>query len=405
MNWPTLFLVKLAILALGITVPGLCLLIFRTRRREIVAGLVALLLSIFLAEGFLRLFYPQIMEHDQMFEYDPYLGWRFIPNQSGSIVYSGEARHYIKTNSWGFRDNSPPLETDNIKKILVLGDSFVTNVAVRDNEVFTQFMERQLKNTAVLNFGVNGYGQVQEYLLLQQWLDKVNPQLVIVVIYIRNDFQDNIGADWLYPRPFASWDGQDTTLKINPPSLPPPNRSLQPFWKFYKGSHVNHLLDKGLSLLANKVSQSNQGEYRPSLYTPPELYLCRSQLSEETKLMYRTMEELLLMIAHYVDKRGIRLVFAIAPSVVQVEDDLWSSTLRTSGEKAEYYLRSLPNDKLIQFANKNNLLMIDLLPMLISETKRGKTLYNRKEQHWNSDGNRVVAHALTAYLKTRSLIE
>jgi hypothetical protein len=117
------------------------------------------------------------------------------------------------------------------------------------------------------------------------------------------------------------------------------------------------------------------------------------------------MEELLLMIAHYVDKRGIRLVFAIAPSAVQVEDDLWSSTLRTSGEKAENYLRSLPNDKLIQFANKNNLLMIDLLPTLISETKTGKTLYNRKEQHWTSDGNRVVAHALTAYLKTRSLIE
>jgi hypothetical protein len=59
----------------------------------------------------------------------------------------------------------------------------------------------------------------------------------------------------------------------------------------------------------------------------------------------------------------------------------------------------------MQFAEKNNLLMIDLLPILQSEAKKGKTLYNRRDQHWNSDGNRVVAGSLLGYLKTKSLIE
>lgn len=182
-----------------------------------------------------------------MFDYDPDLGWRFMPNHSGSIVYSGEARHYITTNAWGFRDNPPP--AGHIRRILVLGDSFVINVSVRDNEVFTEVMERALKGTAVLNFGVNGYGQVQEYLLLQQWLDKVNPHLVILLIYIRNDFQDNMGAEWLYPRPFASWDGQHASLKIHPSPPAPAIRASQSFWQLYKRFHAYHLVDQELGRL------------------------------------------------------------------------------------------------------------------------------------------------------------
>ena len=393
------FVVKLIILALGIVLPCLCLVIFRHRRREIVAVLIGLLLSISAAEAFVRRFYPQIMEeHDKMFQYDPHLGWKFIPNSTALIVYPGEARHYIRTNAWGFRDNPPPLNGDKKRKILVLGDSFVSNIAVGDNEVFTDIMGRQLKNTAVLNFGVNGYGEVQEYLLLQQWLSRVNPELVIVVIYIRNDFEDNVGSDWLYPRPFVSWDGQGRTLKINPPPALS-SGGIQPFWQFYQGSHLYRLVNLRLHVLFEKVLGLNRGKYKPSFYTPPELYLCRSPMSDETKLMYSTMEELLLMISRYIGKQGIPVVFVLAPSLVQVEDGLWSSMLREYGEKAENYVRSLPNDQLIRFANRNDLLMLDLLPTLISEARNGKRLYNRREQHWNSYGNRVVADALTRYLE------
>ncbi len=66
------------------------------------------------------------------------------------------------------------------------------------------------------------------------------------------------------------------------------------------------------------------------------------------------MEKLLLRIAGYADERGVPLVFAIAPSIVQVEDKLWSSTLLSSSKKKENYNRTLPNNKLMQFAKKNN---------------------------------------------------
>ncbi len=401
-------LVKITILTLGIGVISLSFLLFRNKRKEIALGLFSFVFAIIIAEVFVRLVYPQIMEHDKMFEYDPYLGWKYMSNKKGAIVYPGEAHHYIETNSIGFRDDPPPPDQDKIRKILVLGDSFVSNISVKDSEVFTEVLEQSLENTAVLNFGVNGYGPVQEYLLLQEWHRKMNPDLIVLMIYIRNDFNDNMGNYWGdVPRPFATWSEEDQALKINTPPQPTPAKEAtpEPSWKFYRKFHLYHFLNNRILCFITKFSKTDKSEHQPSLYTPPELYLCRSQPSENTKLMYRTMEELMLKIAGYADEIETSLVFVIAPTIVQIEDELWSSTLLNFDEKQEDYIRTLPNDKLMQFAEKNNLLMIDLLPILQSETKKGNALYNRIEQHWNSNGNHVVARFLLGYLKNKSLIE
>ena len=78
-----------------------------------------------------------------MFECDTDLGWKFISNKAGYIIYPGEAHHYIEINSIGFRDDPLPPDHDNYRKILVLGDSFVSNISVEDNEVFTEVLENR----------------------------------------------------------------------------------------------------------------------------------------------------------------------------------------------------------------------------------------------------------------------
>ena len=138
-------IIKVSILALCIVLPMLSLSLFRNKRKEIVLVLFSFAFSVFVVEVFLRQFYPLNMEHDQMFEYDPDLGWRFVSNKRGAIVYADEARHWIKTNSLGFRDNSPPENNDSNKKIMVIGDSFVSNIAVKDSEVFTEVMSASSK--------------------------------------------------------------------------------------------------------------------------------------------------------------------------------------------------------------------------------------------------------------------
>ncbi len=399
--------IAIAVLAIGITVTVLSFYFFRNKRKEIALAIFSLFFFVLIAELFFRLFVPQLKENMAMFKYDPVLGWTFIPNKRGSIVYLGEVGRYIETNSLGFRDNALPSDTAGMRKILVLGDSFVSNIGVSDDDVFTEVMEQQLKNTLVLNFGVNGYGQVQEYLLEKEWLDKLNPDLVVLVIYLRNDFQDNIGTEYVYPRPIASWSDEDSLRILPPPAFTAKDTPHTSFWHSLEHLHIYALFERivrGVELRLRVGMEKHSLEHNPSAYTPPELFLCRKQQSENARLMDRTMEELLLRIARFADKRKTPLVFALAPSVFQVDDELWSSLLKEYRAKSEDYSSSLPNEKLMKFAEQNDLLMIDLLPLLRAEREKENILYNHHEQHWNSDGNRFVAHALLDYLNARSLI-
>jgi hypothetical protein len=63
----------------------------------------------------------------------------------------------------------------------------------------------------------------------------------------------------------------------------------------------------------------------------------------------------------------------------------------------------MPHDRLMAFAANHRLRMVDLLPTLMSANRGGKTLYHRREQHWNREGNRVVAEVLAEYLRAEGL--
>jgi len=402
MQWHRILsFVLLAGLAFCGVAVSVCFWRFRDRRKELALGVTSALVTLVVAELLLRVFAPQIMEHDNLFVYDATLGWKFAANREGLILYPGEARHRIRINSLGFRGPIPPMDA-NVRRILVLGDSFVTNISVADDEVFTEVMGRELGGTAVLNFGVNGYGPVQEYLLLREWFPKVRPDVVVMVIYIRNDFEDNVRGDWLYPRPVATWNGPESGLQIHPP--PPPQSRADPYWEAYRRLHLFHLLDRGVANVADHLSRWT-GLYQPSRVTPPELYLCRLATSPDTEVMYRTMEEVLRMMARYVRDRGVPLVLVVAPSMVQVQDELWSYMLREYAERPEAYRRSLPNERLRRFADHNDLPLLDLLPILAPAARSGKVLYNQSEEHWTSEGNRLVANALVEYLRSRSLVD
>ena len=157
-------------------------------------------------------------------------------------------------------------------------------------------------------------------------------------------------------------------------------------------------------MLIDRYTRDGASKYETSLYTPPELYLCRRELSERTELMYRTTEALLLRLAQYAEERDAPMVFVVAPSLVQVDEDLWFSTLADYGENPADYSRSLPNSRLMRFAEENDLLMLDLLPILESELKQGRQSYNPEQEHWNSQGNRIVAGALLQYLESRGMV-
>jgi hypothetical protein len=389
---PSTLLVKSLIALLGTGIIIFAFLIFKKKRKEIALLAVSIGIALIVCEFLVRIFLPQTNNRNKMFEYSPTLGWKFISNAKGEVSYPGGIRT-LETNSMGFRDHTPLSHTN--KKLLVLGDSFVSNISVNDDQVFTEIMEDQLKNFDVLNFGVDGYGQVQEYLLLDQVIKTIKPDVVILIVYVQNDFTDNVGHYWPYLRPYASLEGKDSTLVIHPLLKNQADKNPTDSRNIFSKSHLNTLITRGLNKLFRKTTHSDI----------PEFYLCQYPNSERQDLMFRIMGKLLLKIANLGKENDVPLVFALAPSIVQIEDELWASFLKASQTNQRKFVRSLPNDRLMEFAKRNNLLMLDLLPRLLQEKTTNVKLYSSTDLHWTKEGNRIAADALIDYLKSKSLIE
>lgn len=374
----------------------------------------SLLLVFVCLEVALLLWSPQRSDSGGMFIAHPELGWTFAPGRRGEIVTPGEAAHSIRTNDHGFRDDPFDPKDASTRRIIVLGDSFVSNISVEKEAVFTEVLEQSLAGVEVLNLGVNGYGQVQELLLLERVLGELSPDLVLVNLYVRNDFDDNTGRWWSprLSRPTAAIE-PGGAVTIEPPRRRRGERDVAvPAQKsLLDGFHSYHYLRARLAFLearlrptaarelaAPEPEASARAARRRSRFAAPELTLCAVEPDAETEQRYRTAELLLLELASRARDAGVPLILSLSPSMVQVIPELWQKLSDRATEQGLQLDRELPNRRIHSFAVRHHIPVLDLLPPLREAQMRGESIYNRLEQHWTAAGNRVVADALRGFL-------
>jgi hypothetical protein len=79
-------------------------------------------------------------------------------------------------------------------RIAIFGDSMTEGVQVNLDETFTQQLEMRLRRRGfrveVLNFGVNGYSPLQEYLLYLHAGRIYQPDLILQAVFLDNDVAD-----------------------------------------------------------------------------------------------------------------------------------------------------------------------------------------------------------------------
>jgi lysophospholipase L1-like esterase len=151
-------------------------------------------------EIILRRKYPELLiGKDSLFgifdSFDPRIGrWH---KRNFSHAYAGRI---VTINKRGLRDKELPYENrENKYRIIVLGDSVSWGLGVNDGETFSDFMERGLIKTDVINMGVNGFSTGEELLLLKYEGLRYKPNIVILFFYIDNDVCDNFHSEsWDY---------------------------------------------------------------------------------------------------------------------------------------------------------------------------------------------------------------
>jgi hypothetical protein len=122
-----------------------------------------------------------------VFAHDDALGWFPIPNSVQD--YTGARTVSVRHNSLGLRD----IELENSPKptIAFVGDSFVWGYDSEEDERFTNMLRSRTQAYRIVNAGVTAYGTDQAYLLLRRIWNRINPDIVILIVCVDNDHIEN----------------------------------------------------------------------------------------------------------------------------------------------------------------------------------------------------------------------
>ena len=100
----------------------------------------------------------------------------------------------LRTNNLGFRDDrdTVPPKGDGEFRAIVLGDSFSLSGGVPYDKIYSSLLEQRIAerypDTDVINLAVGGYNPVQYQAVLEEVGLALRPDLIIVGLFPRNDF-------------------------------------------------------------------------------------------------------------------------------------------------------------------------------------------------------------------------
>ncbi len=176
--------------------------------------LIPVVLTLLLAEGVLRIFFPLYFpDNYRHYQYDPTAGYRLK-----SSLNSFQAKDYqeeIITNKYGtlnFQQDFSGYKTI----IFALGDSFTEGIGVPADASFPFQLDLLLNirnghyymDYGVVNLGVSGYGTQQEIVRLKEYEKKIGIPHYVLFLVCNNDAQDN--------REFLAGDIHKKLLEGNP---------------------------------------------------------------------------------------------------------------------------------------------------------------------------------------------
>lgn len=132
-------------------------------------------------------------------QYGEYSLRRNIPNAE-YFHKSYDGQWDFKINAQGFRNghNIPYEKKGGGTRILLLGDSFTIGYEVSVEQTFGAILERILREKGyaveVLNAGVSGFSNAEEWIYFREEGLKFHPD-VVIVSFFKNDLEDNVRTD------------------------------------------------------------------------------------------------------------------------------------------------------------------------------------------------------------------
>lgn len=364
----------------------------------------------------------RLTEADKDLRYEHELGYQYRPNLDVTLK-TPEWTYQLKTDTHGFSNTDEALYQK--ADLVVLGDSFAQGTGVAGDENWVQRL-RSEKGLRVLNLGHGSYDAYHYPIVYRRFASRTKAPITLLCFFGLNDMRPDFYqyAQWAKQNPSATFlDYQKELIRRKPDELiDPPYRLLH--------QKVDFLLRKSYALtwvfaqLRMWRERLRHSENRP---VSPDaiLVLGGKELSlpffSSERMPYRDwMErhheevEYSLQAVRQVDQQakntGSRLVLLYFPSLQEVywplaSEDMWKRWESFFAIDSRIVIDSLsdPSKRLRQFCEKQDIVFLDLTPVLKEKALQGEPLYFPHDGHWTPKGHEVVAQAIGLFLKEASL--
>jgi hypothetical protein len=147
-----------------------------------------------------------------------------VPDYHSSKPIKGYGEIIYSTKKYGFRSFGE-INTGK-KKIFMIGDSFTQGSTVSDGNTYYDSLKKNNDNIEIFAYGCGGYGSLQEYMILDKYVDIINPDLILWQFspndFVNNDYElESLSfknnnhmvrpyyrkgkIEWLYPKQNHDW--------------------------------------------------------------------------------------------------------------------------------------------------------------------------------------------------------
>lgn len=371
----------------------------------IVAGLVfSILLLLCLGEVTLRFLalFSTSYRSSPFRRYDPVLGIAEIPDKK-VIHERGCFKGEININRWAMRDRERELQkSPGVFRIALLGDSLVEGPQVKANDVMNIRMEQLLqqkgRNVEVLNFGVEGIGTTQEYLMYREQVRQFHPDLIILA-FVANDVMNN--SSTLQPKCYGIHTWYCPYYNLSPTG----DLVLQPVQTRYFNTLRSYLEEHSLLTYYFERSWARFVNYTPNtwdgIYLAWQVY--SDQPTPEWDRAWLVTEKVFERLKSDVQQDGSKLVI-LAPPQLYETDLNWSAWFpKEEGKIPATFNAHVYNQRLSEVAGQSHVPLEFLAPYFQNYRDAHKLqppyFSLPCDHHYSALGHEVAAEAMVQKLE------
>ena len=213
---------------------------------------------------------------------------------------------------------------DNRTRVVFIGDSGTQGVGVKDEEAFPVVF-RALKEShgfrdlEVVNAGVVGMTSVGEFRLLEDGLVKLQPDIVVLGLFMANDINFNLGNRHLLGESTSWWMMRWVRLR---------ERSALAHFSYFQLL----ALDTKSGFLGKLGAAAPEDEWPTTLtddsgismidYVGGEIATYKRHYSPLMDYAFELLREILSRFMILAEKEGFQFVVAVIPTASQIDDEL-----------------------------------------------------------------------------------